>query len=49
VLELQEVPLLLRDPFWVAGSPELREGQMVEFEMEPAKDGKTAATNLKLR
>jgi hypothetical protein len=27
----------------------LREGQMVEFEMEPAKDGKTAATNLKLR
>jgi cold shock protein len=32
-----------------AGLPELREGQTVEFDVEPAKNGKTAATNLKLR
>jgi cold shock protein len=32
-----------------AGLPDLREGQTVEFEIEPAKNGKTAATNLKLR
>jgi CspA family cold shock protein len=32
-----------------AGLPELREGQAVEFEIELAKDGNTAATNLKLR
>ena len=33
----------------VARLTELREGQAVEFEIEPAKSGKTAATNLKLR
>ena len=32
-----------------AGLPELREGQTLEFDVEPAKDGKTAAANLKLR
>jgi CspA family cold shock protein len=32
-----------------AGLPELREGQMIEFEIEPARNGKMAATNLKLR
>ena len=32
-----------------AGLPELRDGQTVEFEVEPARNGKTAATNLKLR
>ncbi len=32
-----------------AGLTELREGQAIEFEIEPARDGKTAATNLKLR
>jgi len=32
-----------------AGLPELREGQTLEYDVEPAKNGKTAATNLKLR
>jgi len=32
-----------------AGLSELREGQAVEFDIEPAKNGKTAAANLKLR
>ena len=32
-----------------AGLSELREGQALEFDIEPAKDGKTAAANLKLR
>ena len=32
-----------------AGLTELREGQAVEFEIELAKGGNTAATNLKLR
>ena len=32
-----------------AGLTELREGQAVEFEIELAKDGNSAATNLKLR
>ena len=31
------------------GLTELREGQAVEFEIERAKDGNRAATNLKLR
>ena len=45
--------LFIREPLLLVlgyhGLPELREGQTVEFEIEPAKDGKTAATNLKLR
>ncbi|HLJ20103.1 MAG TPA: cold-shock protein, partial [Stellaceae bacterium] len=32
-----------------SGLPELREGQTVEFQVEPGKGGKTAAANLKLR
>ena len=32
-----------------AGLPELREGQSLEFDIEPARNGKTAAANLKLR
>jgi len=32
-----------------SGLPELREGQTVEFQVQPGKGGKTAATNLKLR
>ncbi len=32
-----------------SGLPELREGQMVEFQIEAGKGGKTAATQLKLR
>ena len=32
-----------------SGLPELREGQAVEFQIEPGKGGKTAAVNLKLR
>jgi cold shock protein len=32
-----------------SGLPELRDGQAVEFQIEPGKNGKTAATNLKLR
>jgi cold shock protein len=32
-----------------SGLPELREGQAVEFQIEAGKNGKTAATNLKLR
>jgi cold shock CspA family protein len=28
---------------------ELREGQTLEFDIEPARNGKTAAANLKLR
>jgi CspA family cold shock protein len=32
-----------------AGLPELHEGQTVEFEIEIGKNGKTAATYLKLR
>jgi cold shock protein len=32
-----------------SGLPELRDGQAVEFQIEPGKGGKTAATNLKLR
>ncbi len=32
-----------------AGLPELREGQTLEFEIQPTKNGKTAAANLKLR
>ena len=32
-----------------SGLPELREGQTVEFQIEPGKGGKTAAANLKLR
>ena len=31
-----------------SGLPELREGQTLEFAIEPAKGGKTAAANLKL-
>ena len=31
-----------------AGLAELREGQTVEFDVEPARNGKTAAANLKL-
>jgi len=45
--------LFIREPLLLVlgyhGLPELREGQTVELEIEPAKDGKTAATNLKLR
>jgi CspA family cold shock protein len=29
--------------------PELREGQTLEFDIEPARNGKTATANLKLR
>jgi hypothetical protein len=36
-------------PFQQSGLPELREGQMVEFQIEAGKGGKTAATRLKLR
>jgi CspA family cold shock protein len=32
-----------------SGLPRLREGQTLEFDIEPAKNGKTAATKLKLR
>jgi CspA family cold shock protein len=32
-----------------SGLPELRDGQMVEFQVQPGKNGKTAAANLKLR
>jgi len=32
-----------------AGLPELREGQTLEFDIEPARDGRVAAANLKLR
>ena len=32
-----------------AGLPELREGQTLEFDIEPAREGKKAAANLKLR
>jgi CspA family cold shock protein len=32
-----------------SGLPELRDGQAVEFQIQPGKGGKTAATNLKLR
>jgi cold shock protein len=32
-----------------SGLPELREGQMVEFQIEIGKNGKAAATQLKLR
>jgi CspA family cold shock protein len=32
-----------------SGLPELRDGQAVEFQIEAGKNGKTAATNLKLR
>ena len=32
-----------------SGLPELREGQTVEFQVQPGKNGKTAAANLKLR
>ena len=32
-----------------AGLSELREGQALEFDIEPAREGKTAAANLKLR
>jgi CspA family cold shock protein len=32
-----------------SGLSELRDGQAVEFQIEPGKGGKTAATNLKLR
>jgi len=32
-----------------SGLPELRDGQAVEFQIEPGKGGKTAATKLKLR
>ncbi len=32
-----------------SGLPELRDGQTVEFEIEQGRNGKTAATNLKLR
>jgi cold shock protein len=32
-----------------SGLLELRDGQAVEFQIEPGKNGKTAATNLKLR
>lgn len=31
------------------GLPGLREGQTLEFDIEAARDGKKAATNLKLR
>jgi len=32
-----------------SGLPELREGQTVEFQIEPGKGGKTAAAKLRLR
>jgi cold shock protein len=32
-----------------SGLPELRDGQAVEFQILPGKNGKTAAANLKLR
>jgi CspA family cold shock protein len=32
-----------------AGLPELREGQTLEYDVEAARNGKTAATNLKPR
>ena len=32
-----------------SGLPGLREGQTLEFDIESARDGKKAATNLKLR
>ena len=32
-----------------SGLPELRDGQAVEFQIQPGKNDKTAATNLKLR
>ena len=32
-----------------AGLSELHEGQALEFDIEPARNGKTAAANLKLR
>jgi len=32
-----------------SGLSELRDGQAVEFQIEPGKNGKTAAANLKLR
>ena len=32
-----------------SGLSELRDGQVVEFQIEPGKNGKTAAANLKLR
>ena len=32
-----------------SGLSELRDGQAVEFQIEPGKGGKAAATNLKLR
>jgi CspA family cold shock protein len=32
-----------------SGLSELRDGQAVEFQIEPGKGGKTAAANLKLR
>jgi CspA family cold shock protein len=32
-----------------SGLPELRDGQAVEFQIQPGKSGKTAAANLKLR
>jgi CspA family cold shock protein len=32
-----------------SGLTELRDGQAVEFQIEPGKGGKTAATKLKLR
>ena len=32
-----------------AGLPDLHAGQTLEFEIEPAKEGKKAAANLKLR
>jgi len=32
-----------------SGLTELRDGQAVEFQIEPSKGGKTAAANLKLR
>ena len=32
-----------------SGLPELREGQIVEFQIEAGKGGKTAVTKLKLR
>jgi len=31
-----------------AGLPDLHEGQAVEFDVEPTRNGKTAAANLKL-
>jgi CspA family cold shock protein len=32
-----------------SGLPELRDGQTVEFQVQPGKNGKTSAANLKLR